>query len=154
MEAKFNLDISYTQIAIFDRKMKNPFNDWEQKHVDQGFSWRKKSISFQTLDNDNTSVKVEFVEKYKKLEVGCKRAISVPFHFTGKEIEIASISDSQILQIPTGKYQVIFQIGSKNKKSWIKFTFIQNGDLEPKIILKDKKLKVVKSLYMKSNAAS
>ena len=46
MEVNFTLDISYSQLVVFQKGMENPFNDWENTHVDQGFAWRPGSVSF------------------------------------------------------------------------------------------------------------
>ena len=46
---KFIIDVSYSQIAVFNSELENPFNDWTDQHVLQGFSWREESGSFKTL---------------------------------------------------------------------------------------------------------
>lgn len=35
----FILDVSYSQIAVFDGSLKQPFSFWTEKHVNQGFAW-------------------------------------------------------------------------------------------------------------------
>lgn len=55
MEVSFTLDISYSQLAVFQKGMENPFNDWEDTHVNQGFAWRPGSVSFGSLLADEES---------------------------------------------------------------------------------------------------
>jgi hypothetical protein len=45
---RFNLNISYSQLAVFDASLDQPLNDWTPEHADQGFSWRPRSVSFRT----------------------------------------------------------------------------------------------------------
>lgn len=48
--ASFSLEIAYGQIGVFDASLAQPFNDWTDAHVRQGFSWRSGSVSFRTLE--------------------------------------------------------------------------------------------------------
>src|SRR5437899_3317483 len=45
----FMLDISYSQVAVFDRSLARPFNFWTARHVSQAFAWRSGSVAFRTL---------------------------------------------------------------------------------------------------------
>ncbi|QXI50226.1 MULTISPECIES: competence protein ComJ [Pseudomonas] len=35
-----------------------PFNDWSNNHVKQGFRWREGSVFFGAVENDNTDLEV------------------------------------------------------------------------------------------------
>lgn len=42
------IEIEYRQICVFNSKLKNPYNGWSEKSVNQGFAYRKGSVSFDT----------------------------------------------------------------------------------------------------------
>jgi len=48
-KAEFELGILYTTIAVMQPG--EDFNDWNNTHVNQGFSWRPMSVSFGTLSD-------------------------------------------------------------------------------------------------------
>ncbi len=127
----FILSVTYGQISVFNPKLENPFNDWSQKNYDQGFSWRSKSVSFTTLiDSGKIDVEVDEAKDIKK--ISGMRAISVPFVVEDNNIEIASISDSKVIAIAPGKYQLVYETGLDGDRYWSHFKFILNGDMEPK----------------------
>lgn len=39
-EINFESDIFYSQLAVFQYGLKNPFNDWNDIHINQGFALR------------------------------------------------------------------------------------------------------------------
>jgi hypothetical protein len=45
-----SLDISHSQVAVFDRSLERPFNLWTERHVAQGFTSRPGSAAFRTLE--------------------------------------------------------------------------------------------------------
>lgn len=105
-DTSFNLDVSYSQIAIFDSALSQPFNDWTNEHVCQGFAWRKGSVSFRTLlESGLHKVEVAVTENEDRLSDSVIRAIEVPFTVPESgDIEVASISDGVHLQLPSGNY--------------------------------------------------
>lgn len=56
------LEVDYNQVAVFSSGLANPFNDWEERHVGQGFSWRPESVSFRTLENGPHLIEVVITE--------------------------------------------------------------------------------------------
>lgn len=91
----FDTVITYSQISIFNSNLDEPFNDWNDDQVRQGFSWRPESVSFKTLSNDAV-VHVTF-EKVSQFSPSAEseRTISVPFSCNEVgEIEVAGITDS------------------------------------------------------------
>ncbi|ASP69164.1 competence protein ComJ [Sinorhizobium meliloti] len=80
---KTHLDVEYNQVAVFSRGLTNPFNNWEERHVSQGFAWRSRSVSFRTLNNGPHAVDVLTTEYAGPLSHGVIRAVEVPFDVPG-----------------------------------------------------------------------
>ena len=102
----FKVDVSYSQIAVFCSSTNQPFNDWTQKHVDQGFAWRKCSVSFRTLvEFGMHSVEVVILDYLPEVSSNVLRAIDVPFDIEkDSDISIASIADSALFGLLHGSY--------------------------------------------------
>jgi hypothetical protein len=99
------LNISYSQICIFRTSLQEPFNDWSDRNCEQGFSWRPGSASFRSLiEAGDHQVNIFINESVPELSENCVRAIRVPFNANDVNIEIASISDSKVLQMVPGDY--------------------------------------------------
>lgn len=103
-----NIDVSYGQIAVFWSSLHQPFNDWTQRHVDQGFSWRPESVSFRTLTESGAHlVELDVVDQAQDLGSDVVRAIEVPFEVPADgSIEVSSISDSAPLSLHPGIYRL------------------------------------------------
>lgn len=152
MSISFELFVTYSQIAIFDPTLKNPFNDWQKQHNKQGFAWRPKSVSFGTLE-DGGLHKVEIHETDKiNLKPNTKRAILVPFESSGL-VEIASISEAKRINIHKGSYSLVFEIGYDGSDPWCVFTFLAGGSFQAKILRLDSELSPSYPLLMEANPA-
>lgn len=109
MDSKtFNLDVSFGQIAVFWSSLEKPFNDWTQRHVDQGFAWRHGSVSFRALvESGRHSVQVDVTDHAGPLQPSVIRAIEVPFEVPPeRSIAIASISDLVTITLREGSYSL------------------------------------------------
>lgn len=153
MMQNFEVYISYGQLAVFGADLKNPFNDWTEQHVLQGFAWREESVSFATMHDAGTyKVELEMVAHFQ-MDVGVKRAISVPFEVKANQLlEIASISDGQTVQLKPAHYQLIFQEWSKKNKK-CRLSFVENGATSPSVLVKDKALQPIYPLLMTAQPA-
>lgn len=102
------IDVSYSQLAVFWSSLAQPFNDWTQRHVEQGFSWRPGSVSFKTLvETGLHRVQVDVVDRLGAISEGAVRVIDVPFEVPADgNIDIASISDAVPLSLPAGLYSL------------------------------------------------
>ena len=107
----FTLDISYSQVAVFDRSLARPFNFWTARHVSQGFAWRSGSVAFRTLAEGGLHrVTVTVTRAAIDMPADAVRIIQVPFEVPSSgNVEVASISDSSALQIPTQLYELRFE---------------------------------------------
>lgn len=122
----FDIEVSYTQLAVFDPTLDAPFNDWTDEHVAQGFAWRLGSVSFGTLQSAGT-IHVEVVISRSFAVAGSQgeRVIVVPFTVpTHGELEIASIGSSALVELPPGDYELIYEHGHDDRGiMWAKFYF-------------------------------
>src|SRR4051812_41838500 len=89
---RYILSVHASQLAVFDADIENPFNDWTDIHVAQGFSWREGAVSFRTLQEFG-SIDVTFqVAASFALRPNSIRAISVPFRCLGSRgVEVSTI---------------------------------------------------------------
>lgn len=152
METSFEIFISYSQIALFEDSVENPFNDWSDRHVAQGFAWRDESVSFKTLEESGKCIVTVCFENDIIIDNAATRVILVPFtvHKSGC-CEIASISDSQVLKIKAGDYGLLYQTGYNDDDTmWIRFSFIPRRTVTPQVIRADKELSPKEPLLMEA----
>jgi Competence protein J (ComJ) len=120
----FTLDVSYSQVAVFDRSLERPFNFWTDRHVAQGFAWRPRSVSFGTLEDGLHHISVMVTPEDVDISSSAARAIQVPFKVPlHGEIKIASIADSVPLQLPSQLYALRFECSVGNTAPEIKLIF-------------------------------
>jgi hypothetical protein len=136
--SSFDLFVSYAQIAVFDGNLENPFNDWTEQHVHQGFAWREGSVSFKTLIEAGQT-KVDFAQVQVFFpSSSALRSISVPFVCQeGARIEIATVTESRPIQLEAGEYQIIYETWVSEEICWCRFSVVRNGNLEPQILICD-----------------
>jgi Competence protein J (ComJ) len=149
----FETDILYSQIALFQFGIENPFNDWNETHVDQGFAWRDGSVSFGTLSSDvDCKITVNIMEKIE-IEHDIIRAIVVPFKVKKGGIEIGSVMETITIDIPEGTYELLFTAKSVNNKECYTFSFIENENPNAKVLRADDELNLPTSLLMEATPA-
>lgn len=122
----FSLEVSYSQLAVFDARLANPFNDWCDAHVNQGFAWRPGSVSFATLEPSGPiSLSLTRSTPPSLPDREPERAIVVPFTVPAHgEVEIATISESMSVRLPAGEYALTFRHGhSAQRAMWATLSF-------------------------------
>ncbi len=142
----FLLDVSHSQVAVFDSGLEEPFNGWTERHVNQGFSWRPGSVSFVTIEEAGRhSVSLDVVSGNVGVSPEAIRVIQTPFEVrqTGA-IEVASVSDSIPFSLPPGTYALRFEYfcASAVSDPGIRFTFIKTDSPSFKILRADSDLSV------------
>lgn len=152
-EFSFETAILYSQIALFQYGLDNPFNDWSETHVNQGFSWRDGSVSFGTLSSDG-DCKIT-VKLTKKIETDDDiiRAIVVPFKVEKGGIEIGSVMETVSIDIPEGTYEVLFTAKNVNSTEHYTFSFIESENPNAQVLKADDELNLPDSLLMEANPA-
>lgn len=106
MSATMALDVSHAQLAVFVSSPKQPFNDWTDRHVDQGFAWRPGSVSFRTLvDAGAHAVEVNVVDRMGPIRHDALRVVEVPFDVSQDgALEIGSIAETLPVLLPAGTF--------------------------------------------------
>lgn len=118
MTTTINFEVSYGQLAVFVTTLKQPFNDWTDRHVAQGFAWRHGSVSFRPLVECGPHLaEIEIVDHMRPLHPDTVRAIEVPFDIPADgAIEIGSITETIPLSLPAGSFL-------------LRCEFLQSGDV-------------------------
>lgn len=106
MSRKIRFLVTYGQFVVFWSALKEPFNDWTEQHVAQGFAWRPGSIAFRTLTESGMhTVEVRIIDHVGHIHPKTVRAIDVPFEVPENgEIEIGSITESIEMELPAGEF--------------------------------------------------
>lgn len=146
--------VSYQQVSIFDPALVNPFNNWLEEHVTQGFSWRPSSVAFGTLDPDGEiDLEINSDTKVKP----CKeiiRAIAVPFTPPlNLLLELATITERHRLQAPDNTTGILFEAGLDGARNRYRITFLRGDAPEPAILVADQDLTVPKEFLMETESA-
>lgn len=108
MTGPTSVEISYSQFAVFPLGLENPFSDWSNDQVAQGFAWRPESVSFRTiLDAGPHDMEIAISDGPLTIGQNALRVVRVPFRGPADgRIEIASISDGIEADLPPGLYQL------------------------------------------------
>jgi hypothetical protein len=107
-----SLGVGYSQIVVSNSAIDNPFNDWAQRHVDQGFSWRPGSVAFGTLENyARCDVEVWVNAIQDRPDPAAVRVIQTPFQVSSEgSITIESVISYQIMvKLDPGQYNLWYE---------------------------------------------
>ncbi|MBS7531576.1 competence protein [Hazenella sp. IB182353] len=149
--SKISFLISYSGLYVFNTEIEHPFNDWEDRHVDQGFSWREGSVSFGALSNWECEVMVSRKDSIM-LNDDSIRSIIVPFNVRDEGITVCSVmTDEYVFPVPKGSYELLFEAiliepGEDDDPSnglfpvRYELTFINAENPYPRILKADKEL--------------
>lgn len=140
---RFQLELAWSQISVFDANLADPFNDWTEKHLRQGFSWRSGSVSFKLpVRAGRIGVHVGLVDGFS-VDPSATVAIVVPFITWAGVIEISSITESELIEVDTGNYSLLFQSGvHADGTGWVTLSFMPAGRqvVEPVILRNEDEL--------------
>ncbi|MDQ0220185.1 competence protein ComJ [Peribacillus cavernae] len=154
------LHISYSQITVFNKGLENPYSDWTDKHINQGFVWREGTVSFGTLSDSLCKIEVilggEITASAEAI-----RSIVVPFTTADTGITISSILSKEYnFVIPAGSYELLFEAfplepPSENDffKVQYSFTFAESKSPKARILKHDGDLLSPETLLMTGEAA-
>jgi hypothetical protein len=110
MSTTFELNISYSQITIFDRAAIRPFSMWTEQHMRQGFAWRERAVSFLTMSDGPHLIEVIVSSSKLELPPDAPRIILTPFLVPPScTVEVASIADEFPLELPSGMHALRFE---------------------------------------------
>lgn len=146
MPTKFDIEVSYAQLAIFASSLANPFNDWTAQHVAQGFSWRPGSVSFRSIvQTGQHSVEIDLVEKLGAVHPDAVRAMDVPFEVPADgAVEVGSIAETLPLSLPAGSFllRCEFFKPTCTDSERVRLTFAKNDILRFEVVRADAELSV------------
>lgn len=153
-EITFDSKIFYSQLAVFQYDLNHPFNDWNDTHINQGFTWRAGSVSFGTLSNDEKcKITIRVIGK-KEVDIDVIRAIVVPFNVDKEGIGVGSIMETTAIPIEEGMYELLFSVKLlENGLAHYFLEFIRNDNPIPSIIKADKELIPPSVLLMEAEPA-
>lgn len=121
MALQFDIFVTYSQIAVFWPALDEPFNEWTDEQVSDGYSWAPQSVSFKTPMESGVCA-VEVVET-RKVTAPAAGAIEVPFHVPDDEkIEVSSISDGRVVGVSAGEATLRYEVVGEDK---IRLTFVR-----------------------------
>lgn len=136
-----SLFVSYSQLCVFLSELPQPFNVWLQTHVDQGFSWRRGSAGFRTLEESGQHLVDLEVSKHPiETSADAIRVTEVPFDIpVDGNIEVASISDSVAMTLPAGLYTLRCELFPQTPDEIfpVRLIFIRSDNPEFKILRVD-----------------
>lgn len=102
------ITISYSQLAVFNTKVKHPFPDWKRDHVGQGFAWMDGSVSFGTLSDSTCEVLVRTADEVEE-NTDAIRSIVVPFSVRDETVSVASVMSVELrYEVPRDRYELVF----------------------------------------------
>jgi hypothetical protein len=153
----FALDVSYSQIAVFDCDLARPLNGWTDRHVNQGFAWRVGSVSFGTIATGGRHV-VELVVTSEDVESSpdAVRIIQVPFEVPSRRsIEVSSIADAHPLELPSGMYALRYEYLGPNERTEprVRLVFIKKDNPTFDVLRADAALSLTGELLLEASPA-
>lgn len=169
--ASFNIGLDYSQICIYDPILEFPGNDWDDQHVEQGFTWRPFSVSFRTIGSDD-DCDIEIWDAPEiSIQPNAVRAIVVPFSATmsgSVAITNALHTPKLELKLIPDEYALVFEYGLREEywqnpeyqepdalfiPTWCRLTFIPDRSVEPQILRADSDLSPAYPLLMEARPA-
>ncbi len=155
VQAKFEVEVLNRTLAVFDRALDNPFNDWTRAHMAQGFTWRAGSVSFLTLESEGALAVDLLIGTDRPVREDAVRAIQVPFSVGACElVEITSIDRGQVVGVPQGHYVARYETGqSVQDGMWCCLTLVPSEHVEPAVLKADPALSPPEHLIMEARPA-
>ena len=106
MATTVGLEVSYGQLAVFASSLKQPFNDWADQNVSQGFAWRPGSVSFRSMvEAGRHSIEIDVANHVGAIHPDAVRVVEVPFEIPADgAVEVGSIAETVPLSLPAGSF--------------------------------------------------
>lgn len=154
---RFQLELAWSQISVFDANLTDPFNDWNEQHLAQGFTWRQGSVSFKLpVRSGRIDVQVELADQIL-VDHSAQVAIVVPFMTWAGVVEISSITQSELIEIDSGQYALLYQAGFHDDgEPWVSLSLVAAGrtPIEATILRADGELHPSLPLLMEAEPAA
>lgn len=154
---RFQLELAWSQISVFDANLNDPFNDWTEQHLSQGFTWRQGSVSFKLpVRSGRIDVVVELIDQIA-VSPNAQYAIVVPFITWAGVVEISSITQSELIEVDSGHYALLYQAGFHDDgEPWVALSLMAAGRIpvEPMVLRSDDELHPTEPLLMEAQPAA
>ena len=150
---QIEIEVSYNQVCVFDSSLERPYNDWTAVQTEQGFSWRRGSVSFRTDDTDTAStIVVEQRQEAPDMD-GAASVIRVPFDVPASGlVEVGSVLSGIEVPLPHGSYALYFSHPLNTGEPFI-LTFVRSDGVASAVLKESATAKVQKSYDMQASAA-
>ena len=153
----FLVSVSYSQLAVFHAALEHPFNDWTDRHVNQGFAWRPESVSFRTVAEAGPH-RVEVFVSVEETQPSpdAIRIIEVPFEVPPDgAVEIASIADGASVKLSPGMHSLRFEgFGAeRGSETRVRLVFRRNDQARFSVIRADGDLSIEGELLTTASPA-
>ncbi len=145
--------VSYSQVTVFDPALEEPFNDWSDRHVAQGFAWRSGSVSFGTLlESGMADVQLRFADGRATAAEISTRAIEVPFSVPESgRLEVASIASSEPVSVEPGYRSLLFETWlPPDGKMVVRLTLAKESASDARVVKADPELAPTYPLLMEA----
>jgi Competence protein J (ComJ) len=153
----YDFVILYHQLIVCDPTTAWVPNDWQDRHVAQGFSWRPGTVSFSTL-GDLGTLRVEvLVGDELVARPDAVRATVVPFAVSQLGlVELSDTAGEEAAPVPPGEYALLCEMGYLSKQrgqeaEWCRLTFVPGRDAQPEILRADADLSPQYPLLMEAD---
>jgi len=149
--SRLKIPVLHGQVSLFNRALKNPYNDWTDLHVSQGFSYRRKSVSF-ALPSATLLVDVHLQSLPASELIG--RHFRLPFDVEGTEgIEFGNVIDTVHFPLEEGRYTIDFALYKPYAETTSAGLVISVGDCEAQIVQADEALATPDELHLQAQPA-
>lgn len=158
MSTSLSAQVSHGQLVIFQTALSEPFNDWSDQHISQGFSWRPGSVSFLTMtEGGQHSIEVIVTDRLGSVDPEALRAIEVPFDVPAEQtIEIGSLIETFPLSLSTGSYllRCEFLLPDSSEEGRVRLAFARNERPRFAIVRQDAELSSGRELLTTAQPAA
>jgi hypothetical protein len=157
MATTVDLEVSYGQLAVFASSLKQPFNDWTDQHVAQGFAWRPGSVSFRTMvEGGRHSILIDVISHVGVVHPDAVRVVEVPLDIPPDgAVEVGSIAETVSLSLPPGSFLLRCEFLQPPSVAGerVRFTFAQKDAPRFAVVRADPELSVSSELLTNAQPA-
>ena len=157
MSEVYDFFIFYSQLIVSEEAIAPVPNDWTERHVAQGFTWRPGTVSFGTLgDIGDLRVEVRVAGAPEALP-DAARTIVVPFSVSPPgHVTLSDCVNEETVGVPAGEYALLFEMGYSSVRrgqeaEWCRLSFVPGEDVQPEILRADAELSPQYPLLMEAD---
>jgi hypothetical protein len=153
----YDFGIFYSQLIVSDPTTAPVPNDWQERHVAQGFSWRPGTVSFGTLGDVGTLRVEVLIGDELSVQPDAVRAIVVPFSVSPPGlVQISDTANEETTRVGPGEYALLCEMGYSSvqrgqEAEWCRLSFVPDGDVRPEILRADAELSPRYPLLMEAD---